>query len=188
MINKNNYTLQVLKKHLAILSHPYLKWEGEIAESVIVQQVDNVPDLSMMLNNNYFNRFEPELRACYYNAYTVTMHCPRVKYVEGYYMMPNLLLPLEHAWNEWRGVQFDVTAEIRSNSHFFYLQLVKLSKEQMREFNRITGEEGCVVHNAHNFYEWMQIGKLFPRFQVLPPTIRKPSVDLSKYLKVKATN
>ncbi len=41
------------------------------------------------------------------------MFNPGVRYVEEYYIKPDLQLPLEHTWNEWRGVQFDVTVEIR---------------------------------------------------------------------------
>jgi len=150
---------------------PYLTWQGKIAKPVIVQPIQGVPDLSDVLNRYYFNRFEPQLKACYYNAFKATMYCPGVRYVEGYYINRDLLLPLEHAWNEWRGIQFDVTAEIRNNTSYFYVQLVELSNEQMREFHKITRAEGCVVHNAHNFYEWEEKCKRFPRFRVHPPIL-----------------
>ena len=180
--------MSILQQYVSSLAHPYLTWQGKIPKPVLVQPIQGVPDLSDLLYRHYFNRFKPQLKACYYNAYKATMYCSGVRYIEGYYINPDMLLPLEHTWNEWRGIQFDVTVEIRNKSYYWYLQVVKLPKEQVREFHKITGAEGCVVHNAHNFYEWMEKGKFFLCFRVNPPVLRMQAEKLSRYLKVKATS
>lgn len=55
-------------------------------------------------------RIKAKPHSCYLNALAVCMVNPEVKYVEGYIEVHGV--PLDHAWNYYNGVYFDVTEEV----------------------------------------------------------------------------
>jgi hypothetical protein len=60
-------------------------------------------------------QIKPKPKNCYLNALAVCMRNHDVKYVEGYIEVHGV--PLEHAWNCYKGIHFDVTEEVLNTAN-----------------------------------------------------------------------
>ena len=83
------------------------------------------------------------VKDCYKNATQVMNLDPEIKYVEGIMMLWNSI-PIEHAWNSYKGKHFDATSHLwdpskEKNSH---IQLIELDYESLWNILRETGVYG----------------------------------------------
>ena len=59
------------------------------------------------------NRNRISMKACYHNSALMMKADPRILYCEGYITLGmGGGIPIEHAWNEFEGMHFDITSEI----------------------------------------------------------------------------
>jgi len=67
----------------------------------------NLKTVYISSKNPFENNIKPKANQCYLNALAVCMENSDVEYVEGYMEVHGV--PLEHAWNCYKGKHFDIT-------------------------------------------------------------------------------
>lgn len=80
----------------------YYEWQLENLKPV------KVVDSSDLDLKEKVHAFDLKAKECFTNAIIVACLVPGVKYCEGYIFHH---IPLDHAWNSYRGHYFDVTSE-----------------------------------------------------------------------------
>lgn len=74
-----------------------------------------------------------EKKACYVNAAKVVLYHPEVNYVLGFTAS---IIPIEHAWCEYKSIYFDPTAECLFGSKHFneYGKIATLNSDQLTQW------------------------------------------------------
>lgn len=87
-----------------------------------------------------------EQKQCFRNAYYMMQAHPDIYYVEGYTGMKlgDSILPIEHAWNIWHGIHFDITSELlfdgditKGSNKYVQLEIIKNKKEAKKAMESV---------------------------------------------------
>jgi hypothetical protein len=126
------------------------------SKDVKIQSYKSNIELETIIKN-FLKRFEPKIKECYETAFQCSFRCPEIEYVEGY---ADLSIPLAHAWNYYKGIHFDLTAELAlgRESDNNYLQLIKLDNEELLEAALKTKRKG-------EFVTYFFFDKKYQRYQ-----------------------
>jgi len=123
------YLKAVLQLHFGEKQQAYFQWQ--LANSVVVPIVPTaevIPHLARRLG-----RLSPQIKLCYANAVKVCKLDPEIQYVLGYVDLYSI--PIDHAWNSYRGKHFDVTQELL-DSHDEHTAIISLpAAEGIQLFN-----------------------------------------------------
>lgn len=76
-------------------------------------------NLSKSVNKVNLKHLKPKVKNCYLNALAVCIENENVEYVEGYIEVHGV--PLDHAWNCYEGIHFDITQELLSQDNKQFL-------------------------------------------------------------------
>lgn len=104
----------------------FWEWQMQVVKPVKCVSYKSIPELSEKVDS-FLEGFTIKKKECYTNAVHLTWEFPEIEYVEG---IANLIIPLDHAWNCYKGKYFDLTAEIllgKDVTKIDYAQVVKLS-------------------------------------------------------------
>jgi hypothetical protein len=130
-----------VKSYLKLLSelpepqNYFYLWQLEHLHSV-----DIIDSSSLDMQGNALV-FDLKVKQCFTNAIIVACLLPGVKYCEGYMFCH---IPIEHAWNSYRGHYFDVTSE-----KFFDRDM----GSDYHAYLEISGDE-AFSHNTRNRGIW----------------------------------
>lgn len=122
----------------------YWEWQAEVAKPVRCVSYRDVPGLKEKVEE-FLKRNELVVKECYYNSMKVVWNIPGVEYVEG---IAHLAIPIDHAWNCYKGHHFDLTAEIvlgMNVERFDYAQVVKLERRTMDRYASRTKVAGGYI-------------------------------------------
>ena len=95
-------------------------------------------------------------KECFKNATLVTQLLPKVKYVEGKVGAFGLPIGIDHAWNEYNGKYFDVTAELVLESEF----------DEYVAFIEVNAVEVMQIAINNEFYGSVYYSKFVERYNI----------------------
>lgn len=104
----------------------FYEWEaGKTRRLKIVSYTSN-PRLKAIIDQAFGANKHGSIRAnqCFHNALLSCFADRDIEYVEGYIIVCGI--PLEHSWNHWKGIDFDLTQEVllqRALPHYEILSL-----------------------------------------------------------------
>jgi hypothetical protein len=87
----------------------FVEWQLQEARPIEIKPISTLPDYIRGSILNYTNRHPPRIKECYSNAANLALQNENIIYHEG---IAAGIIPIEHAWNSYRGIHFDITAEI----------------------------------------------------------------------------
>ncbi len=149
--NFNNFILESLEsnpygQHLDQLismtqgkQKEWFQWQKDNGKTVTME---NPEDVYPMITKEWSEK-RLKVKDCYKNATTICGLDPEIKYVEGIMMLWNQI-PIEHAWNSYRGRYFDATSHLwkpsdEKNQHY---KLIELDYQELWDILRETGVYG----------------------------------------------
>lgn len=126
----------------------YWNWQAKASKSVRCISYKKIPVLRELVDE-FLEGNEIKKNECYYNSIKVVWNIPGVEYIEG---IADLIIPLDHAWNYYKGYYFDLTAEIVLNkdvSKYDYAQVIKLDRRKMDKYVYKTKVAGGYISNYY---------------------------------------
>jgi hypothetical protein len=122
----------------------YYDWQIANSQIVVVSSYKDHPELKKLVDT-FLKQYKPKFRQCYHTAYTAATLIPGVEYIAG---IAGSMIPLDHGWNCWNGIYFDLTAEVLFDKGHFateYLQVLKLQRDEVFEMSLITEDSGPYI-------------------------------------------
>lgn len=122
----------------------FWEWQAKEARPVKCVSYREIPDLKERVEE-FLKRNELIVKECYHNSMKIVWDIPDVEYVEG---IANLIIPLDHAWNYYKGHYFDLTAEVvlgKNVERFEYAQVIRLQRREMDKYALKTGLAGGYI-------------------------------------------
>lgn len=120
----------------------YWKWQIKVTTPVRLVSYKKIPGMAEKVEE--FLKYNDIIKKeCYYNSIKVVWDIDGVEYVEG---VANLMIPISHGWNCYKGQHFDLTAEILLGidvEREDYAQVIKLDRRevcQMVNRTKVAGE------------------------------------------------
>jgi hypothetical protein len=141
-INYYKILANLWKKNSSDSQGKYFLWIAKVAKPIKCVSYKDIPGLEQKIKI-FLKNFKPKIKECYYNSYRCCIDIPGVEYVEG---MANLIIPVNHAWNFYKGKYFDLTAEIvlkeKDVTKIDYAQVIKFDSHLMLKYANKTGLAG----------------------------------------------
>ena len=130
-----------LKQMISVVSgkqREFYEWELNVGKLVNIVSYHTNPLLSSKVED-FLEIHTPNQKECYETAYKLVDMYDDIEYVEGLINFKGI--PIEHAWNYYRGIYFDLTGEIVFEREMGdeYLQLIKIKQRKMHELALLTG-------------------------------------------------
>lgn len=97
------------------------QWLLENTQEIKVVSYKSDPELKLIIEE-FLKMYKPQIKRCYDNSIKLSLFNDDIDYVLGY---THCGFPIEHAWNHYKGIYFDLTAEIALDKSFSEHILVK---------------------------------------------------------------
>jgi len=107
------------------------------------------------------------IKECYRNAQTLSICNKDIKYIEGWVEPTDIPIPIEHAWNEYKGKIIDVTLKQRNATDFSIWDVSELRKElaeRTHEDATYLGVEIPTIYVAKSVLKLKMHTTLLPHF------------------------
>lgn len=118
------------------------EWEAKNVRRIKIGSYSKLGKITEALNRdlgaNKFASIKP--KQCFDNALFACFANNEIHYVEGYIMIYGI--PLEHAWNRWNGIDFDLTEEILNQEKVPHYEVMSLDSNALRFWMVLTGRTG----------------------------------------------
>ena len=103
------HTLQsILKLNMSPRQEKFYQWKLDSYKKVKIVPFKKIKQISDEIES-WFNDENIIAKQCFANAFDVSTTIPGVNYIEG--EIDVFGMPIEHAWNEYKGKHFDLTSE-----------------------------------------------------------------------------
>lgn len=138
---KNNYT-DYLDQIISIThgkQKEWFQWQKNNGEAVVIEEPEDVfPEIT-----REWSKKNLKVKDCYKNATTITGLDPDMRYVEGVMMLYGQI-PIDHAWNSYKGRYFDATSHLwnPSDEKNLHYKLIELDYKSLWDILRETGVYG----------------------------------------------
>lgn len=147
------YIQQVGNAYAQTKEKDFWEWQMQMAEPVKCVSYKSIPELKEIVDE-FLLGFTLKKNECYTNAIHLVWEYPEIEYVEG---IADLVIPLDHAWNCYKGKYFDLTSEIllkKNVTSCDYAKVVKLSSEQTYKYASKTR-----VYGGYILQHWLATRK-----------------------------
>jgi hypothetical protein len=139
---KNNYT-DYLDQIIGIThgkQKEWFEWQKNNGEEVIMEDPEEV----FPLITREWSKKNLKVKDCYKNATTITGLDPDMRYVEGVMVLYGQI-PIDHAWNSYKGRYFDATSHLwnpsdEKNLHYKLIELDYSSLWEVLRETKVYGE------------------------------------------------
>jgi hypothetical protein len=111
----------------------FSKWKSDTATPVEVVSYSGLPIAKSINSNIRQGILQIRPKMCYDNSFWTASAIKDVKYCEG---IAHKHIPIDHAWNSYKGSAFDLTGEIALKSYAAFdehAMLIELSSEETME-------------------------------------------------------
>lgn len=111
----------------------FWEWQAGVTKPVKCVSYRDIPGLEAKVDA-FLESDTLVKKECYYNSIKAVWNIPGVEYVEG---VANLIIPIDHAWNSYKGYYFDLTAELvlhKDVTRFDYAQVIKFDRKKMDKY------------------------------------------------------
>lgn len=139
--NINSYS-KYLDQIIPMTSGKQREWYEWQRRSAIEVEIHSPESVISELTQEWARK-KLRVKDCYKNAAQVMNLDPEIKYVEGIMMLWNSI-PIEHAWNSYKGKHFDATSHLwdPSKEKSSHIQLIELGYGSLWEVLEETGVYG----------------------------------------------
>ena len=120
------------------MNSPCCKWIVKVGKPVTLTPMADLPEIAEQVRE-----LRPRKKQCFSNAKDCMMAIPGVRVVQGWAMFHGC--PIEHAWNEFKGLHFDLTAERHRLGIEGYFQVITLTEPEYWKLAGAAGEHNPVV-------------------------------------------
>lgn len=131
------------------LTYVQLTGDRKRPRLVAVQSFYDIAGLSALLRQH---AGPIEYKRCVDNATMLALRVPGVSYVEGEVWLPQLRMPVEHAWNAINGQFFDLTWEmyqgLQTDPQYYAMVEGSISELVAEGFD--PNQTGCLLHQLIN--------------------------------------
>jgi hypothetical protein len=113
----------------------WFEWQRNNGKEVVIEEPEDVfPKIT-----REWSKKNLKVKDCYKNATTITGIDPEIKYVEGIMMLYGQI-PIDHAWNSYKGRYFDATSHLwnPSDEKNIHYKLIELDYNSLWEILRET--------------------------------------------------
>jgi len=140
-----NIMAEMTKKHP---QNNFYKWEAKKARRIKIVPYASHPYLKRVIDKAFGSK-KGSIRAkqCFHNSLLVCFAWSKVEYIEGYIVIGGL--PIEHSWNRWNGIDFDLTQEVLLQKRVPHYEVLSLDGNQVRFW---ASELKTTGPYRHNFY------------------------------------
>ena len=109
-------------------ANKFFVWQKNISQEVKIVSYKDIPEIKKNVEM-FLQFYRIKVKECFKNSYMVCSYIPKINYVEG--MISVLGIPLDHAWNSYKGQYFDLTEEIvlkalEKSSKLEYLKILDM--------------------------------------------------------------
>ena len=119
----------------------FYEWQKSVAQEVKIDEVESVfPKCTKEWVKKHV-----KVKSCFENAARVLELDPEVKYIQGIVMIMDGKLPIDHAWNSYKGKYFDVTKTHWKMTADNYYKLVELDYKELWEILQKIGSYDDVI-------------------------------------------
>lgn len=87
----------------------FVEWQLWEARSVKVSPISELPESIRGFILSHTKHAPPRIKECFANAANLSLSNEYINYHEG---LASSIIPVEHAWNSYKGIHFDITSEI----------------------------------------------------------------------------
>lgn len=137
----------ILKLKINDTQRGLYEWQSDSLEIVNIVPYGSNMKLAGIVEN-FLTTFKPKTGDCFKMAANLTMFNSDIKYVEG--MISYAGVPIDHAWNEYDGMYFDITDEvafadrggIKAEEHG---KIVTYSTDELYKYMRKTAAYGSYI-------------------------------------------
>lgn len=146
--NIQNYLSSLVKMGFNEVQQKYFKWQLKSMKVVQIQSYKSNEELKIEIES-FIKHYKVKVKDCYTTAAKCCLYCDDVEYIEGYISYSGI--PIEHAFNYYKGIYFDLTAEILFDSKMGneHVQIVKLDKSLLSKYMTKTGYYGEMIQNFY---------------------------------------
>lgn len=114
----------------------FATWAERKRELVTVDSWRSDPTIQTMVERLLIV-YAPKAHWCYHNAAKMCAIDPEIEYVVGWAQTETDVI--EHAWNAWRGIHFDITREIGFEGRAEFKRYIKLATIGAERLARVAG-------------------------------------------------
>ena len=137
-----------MKKFLNLMAQggqntaPYYEWEYDNAKRIKIVSYTSNSYLKRVIDKGLGSNKHGAIRPknCFHNALLACFAWSKIEYVEGYISISGI--PLEHSWNRWNGIDFDLTQEILQQRKVPHYEILSLDGNQVRFWASELGTTG----------------------------------------------
>ncbi len=111
----------------------FTEWRQNKETPIVIQSYRDQSDLRVMIEAT-LKMQRLQANTCYDNAYKLCKKYPDINYVLGRVYGDRTVI--DHAWNEWNGIHFDLTREIFAPStlkEFRWAMITRFCQEEIRK-------------------------------------------------------
>ena len=105
----------------------FYEWEKKVSKEIKIEPVESVfPKCT-----KEWIRKNAKIKNCFQNSAQVLNLDPEIKYVEGICMVMGNKIPIEHAWNSYKGRYFDITKSFWEDRNDSYHKIIELDYKNL---------------------------------------------------------
>lgn len=149
--NIKSYLTSLVSLDFNPKQNEFFKFELANAKTVKIQSYKSDPKLEAEINA-FLKQYKPKQKGCFETAAKCTVYSyTDIEYVEGF--VSYMGLPIEHAFNCWNGIYFDLTSEILFDSKMGdeHVQIIKIDRHLLSKYMASTGYYGDMIANYYKY-------------------------------------
>lgn len=146
-------------KHMARREPLFTQWLAARSEVVKLACSSNVPDIAGAISR-FVAKYRPQIKQCWSNSAecALALHKHGVEIVHGYWLTASGF-PIRHAWNAYKNVHFDLTAESNNvepctEISVSYLEGIRNKPERHVKVHTFSLDDYLTLENQCQWPEW----------------------------------
>lgn len=128
----------------------FYRWQQNRCRRLKIVSYKSNPELKETIEKIYGDFSKVKQNQCFHNAVTCCLNDPEFQYIEGYISVHGL--PLEHAWNRWRGIDIDLTQEILGQRKCPHYEIFSLQRSTLMFWASRTEHSGPYMKEHYQYY------------------------------------
>jgi len=140
-----DYLHQLSSMNLNQQQSDFFKWKYNNSIDVHCKSYKSNNELKKIVEE-FLKYNKLKQKECYYNAFKIVSFDSRIQYIDGFSDIYGI--PIEHAWNCFNGIYFDLTREVVLDDNVEscnYTQIIKLNSGEVAHFASKTGIAGSYI-------------------------------------------
>lgn len=139
---------QMVSLNFGPLQKKFFQWKLKKSKIIKVESYKSNPEIKQKVEA-FLKTYKPKLKGCYDTAYRLTNFDTDFLYVEGEIGFHGI--PIDHAWNKYKDVYIDITAEVLFNGKMGdeYMKIIELDYLKLNQCALKSGVTGPQLGYAY---------------------------------------